>query len=117
MSETVEEQMYYGDHCKHGTNIGTPGGADLMCQLCELGLDTWVANPAYEMMFEITWDDHVLLQPTATGVRWRAKDDHDFTLSKIMNLVEEHQRIASESDAVIVATYSVEQRDSGYWAE
>lgn len=115
MAESIEDQMYYGDHCKHGTNIGTPGGADLMCHWCEMGMDTWVANPAFEMMFEILWDDHVLLQPTATGVTWRANDDVDYTFEKIMKVVEEHQRIANESKAVIVTTYTVVQKDSGYW--
>ncbi len=39
MAETVEEQIEYGDHCEpHGNPVGTPGGADVMCQLCELGL-------------------------------------------------------------------------------
>ena len=33
--ESVQEQLEYGDSCMHGTGIGTSGGADLMCHLCE----------------------------------------------------------------------------------
>ena len=35
--ESIEEQVRYGGHCVHGTAIGTPGGADLMCGACEDG--------------------------------------------------------------------------------
>jgi len=35
--ESIEEQVRYGGHCVHGTAIGTPGGADLMCGACEEG--------------------------------------------------------------------------------
>ena len=38
--ESLQEQIEYGDRCIHGTNIGTPGGADLMCGACEEGLTT-----------------------------------------------------------------------------
>lgn len=36
--EPLWEQVAYGDHCMHGTAIGTPGGADLMCGPCEMGM-------------------------------------------------------------------------------
>ena len=36
--ESVAEQIEYGiDICIHGRNLGTPGGADLMCGDCEAG--------------------------------------------------------------------------------
>jgi len=35
--ETLTEQIEYGGYCVHGTNTGTPGGADLMCGACEAG--------------------------------------------------------------------------------
>ena len=49
MSEELWEQVIYGRHCVHGTPVGTPGGADLMCGLCEDGLDRWVDD---------TWTEH-----------------------------------------------------------
>lgn len=115
MAESIAEQMEYGDHCKHGTNIGTPGGADLMCHWCEMGMDTWVNNPRFELMFEVKWNDHVLLQATKTNISWRKRDDQFFAMSSVMQLVAEHDLIAQESDAEVVMTYWVEQRESGYW--
>jgi len=47
MAETVEEQMEYGTLCVHGRNLGTPGGADLMCGWCEDGYTHWVDDPSY----------------------------------------------------------------------
>lgn len=41
MGEPLYEQVMYGGVCKHGTSTGTPGGADLLCQHCEDGADTW----------------------------------------------------------------------------
>lgn len=36
--ESVAEQIEYGMNiCIHGRNLGTPGGADLMCGDCEAG--------------------------------------------------------------------------------
>lgn len=35
--ESIREQIAYGRRCKHGTPVGTPGGADLMCGPCEMG--------------------------------------------------------------------------------
>ena len=48
--ETAQEQAHYGGRCIHGTATGTPGGADLMCQLCELGYFDWIEVPRYSLM-------------------------------------------------------------------
>lgn len=53
MAETVQEQMEYGSYCKHGTNVGTPGGADLMCHNCEMGYDTWYDDPAWILQVKL----------------------------------------------------------------
>jgi hypothetical protein len=61
MSEELWEQVIYGRHCVHGTPVGTPGGADLMCGLCEDGLDRWVDD---------TWTEYRVWSAvlnTATG--------------------------------------------------
>lgn len=36
--ETLREQLELGGWCIHGTQVGTPGGADLVCRYCE---DNW----------------------------------------------------------------------------
>ena len=48
--ETLAEQIEYGDHCIHGVNIGTPGGADLMCGLCEDGCNMLHDDPSYTLL-------------------------------------------------------------------
>ena len=50
MSESLNEQIEYGIHCQHGTALGTPGGADLMCGLCEDGLDVWIDDPRFRLV-------------------------------------------------------------------
>ena len=52
--ESIREQIEYGTRCVHGIPLGTPGGADLMCGLCEDGLTTWVDDPLYELTLDIT---------------------------------------------------------------
>ena len=44
--ESLREQVEYGNYCIHGTNIGTPGGADLMCGACEDGYTVLHQCPA-----------------------------------------------------------------------
>jgi hypothetical protein len=45
---------FAGGHCVHGTAIGTPGGADLMCGACEDErtnlVDCESGNMAYRLM-------------------------------------------------------------------
>lgn len=53
VAETVEEQMEYGAICIHGRNLGTPGGADLMCGYCEEGMDTWVDDSRYALFLSV----------------------------------------------------------------
>jgi hypothetical protein len=54
MAESVEEQIEYGGYCStHGNPIGTPGGADIMCHLCEVGFTKWVENPEYTLQMRL----------------------------------------------------------------
>lgn len=65
--ESLREQIEYGGHCSpHGTAIGTPGGADLMCGLCEQGLTRWVP----EVRYELTWRDDTRGWWTYTNKPW-----------------------------------------------
>lgn len=34
--------MTWSNYCKHGSYIGTPGGADYLCGACESGADTFI---------------------------------------------------------------------------
>lgn len=43
--ESDREQLEYGRYCMHGTNVGTPGGADFMCGLCESDYVYWDDSP------------------------------------------------------------------------
>lgn len=43
------DELDYGHYCIHGTNIGTPGGTDYLCGLCESGFDTPVSVATYEV--------------------------------------------------------------------
>ena len=63
--ETRQEQAHYGDRCTpHGVAIGTPGGYDILCGLCEAGLFDWIESPRYALTLEgrpfanIEWGDN-----------------------------------------------------------
>lgn len=59
----------FGDYCRHGSYIGTPGGADFLCGWCEEGIP-WAEYVAYrreqrsermrnalkQNFFECCWD-------------------------------------------------------------
>jgi len=54
-----------GRYCEHGTYLGTPGGADLMCGACEAGDEEKV-----RYAFKITVGDDPLTRPTyAVSIR------------------------------------------------
>jgi hypothetical protein len=54
MAETVQEQIEYGNRCTpHGNPVGTPGGADIMCHECEMGLTKWVDNPTFMLQMRL----------------------------------------------------------------
>lgn len=103
MAETVAEQLLYGDHCRHGTNIGTPGGADLMCQPCEMGLFRWVNDPLYTLTLDgisfLGWNFRV----SEMGKADRAK-------AKVRRWLRMHSH---HWDGV----WEMRQLDAGYWTE
>lgn len=117
MAEDMYDQMLYGRRCKHGTNIGTPGGPELLCGYCESGLDTWVPKPWFELWFSATFDGVETIVPTSTRTGWRADDPVTRVYKAIRKMVDAHQGIADDSPYAVVFTYEVRQMDAGYWAE
>ena len=62
--EPLWEQVAFGDHCIHGTAVGTPGGADLLCGMCEMGMTHLTpVTVAYERLRAIK--DNVVVSTTA----------------------------------------------------
>jgi hypothetical protein len=108
--ESEREQLLYGDHCIHGTAIGTPGGADFLCGLCEDGYDTWVEDPTYELTIQLD----IMAYPTAI-TSWQASNIE----TKWEQLVTEFTKAgciwvspaALDADLVM----AVRQSSSGYW--
>ncbi len=74
--ESLAEQVEYGHRCMHGTPLGTPGGADLMCGLCEDGLTEWVDDPQYALSFTYGERDQFIIEESArrSHIRWWASD-------------------------------------------
>lgn len=115
MSESIWEQMAYGDHCVHGTSIGTPSGADLMCGLCESNLTAWVDDPAYELRLRVSGTTI----PLRSAV-WR---ESQIGLADVGQRVG--QAIVNAFRFLRVATIDISndvewcafKTDSGYWME
>lgn len=53
MAESDWEQQAYGNHCMHGTAVGTPSGADFMCGWCEDGYTHWRDDPLFNLEWRI----------------------------------------------------------------
>lgn len=116
MAEELWEQVIYGDHCVHGTPIGTPGGADLMCMWCEDGYthwldDTWTQYTWYLRAFNSAtgewfdegeeWDYGAILKRTDSP------PDH-FYLEAFDNA-----NVAAKSDWIILIGFTSERK--GEW--
>lgn len=109
--ETIQEQIEYGSFCKHGTALGTPGGADIMCQLCEIGLDTWVPDPTYRFI--------MILKHNGTSVEvrrigpWHESDINTGAgWAKLTRLAEIIQEVPDISDHF---EFAAEKTSEGYW--
>jgi hypothetical protein len=108
--ESEREQLLYGNRCKHGTNIGTPSGADFMCQYCEDGADTWVPDPFFELKYGLD-----LMARPVTLAGWHQSDSK----AKWAQLTEEW----TKADALWVSPEALAQNPTfeavmvsdGYW--
>lgn len=106
--ESEREQLLYGDRCMHGTNIGTPMGADFMCQYCEDGLTEWVEEPHYVLLFSA--------DPIAVPVKI-AEWWHSNIADKWEQLVAQDWRdLWCHPDTLAInPVFEVKQDRSGYW--
>jgi len=52
------DELDYGRYCQHGTNIGTPGGSDYLCGLCEDGLNKRVPVTIYGACYAVAYLDN-----------------------------------------------------------
>lgn len=123
--ESIREQIEYGTRCVHGIPLGTPGGADLMCGLCEDGLTTWVDDPLYELTLDITSPTTgTVLTDLYQGVGWRASMLHDGPLWRdevMRSIMRQVRKIDALGDQVsdrstYVLTWYAKVSEPGYWA-
>ena len=122
MAETVEEQMEYGSFCKHGTNIGTPGGADLMCFHCEMGYDTWHNDPSWEMEVRLNldgrWISPWMKAKDAWGgsmVFYRTSQLKGVARTRIMAAAEHLCKVFDDVDINAHYEFRMVQTSQGYW--
>ena len=112
MMESEREQLLYGDRCKHGTNIGTPSGADFMCHYCEMGMDTWVADPMYALMFKVD----PMVYPTKL-TEWR-ESGMEVMWDRLVTEWTKPDCLWVSPDALdLNPTFVAELISDGYWSE
>lgn len=119
MSESLNEQIQYGMRCQHGTSLGTPGGADLMCGYCEDGLDVWVDDPRFRLV-QITNDGRSI--PFLGFEFWLSDldDDPDRLWGRFVSAWRPFLSVDDEtwkSMSEIGMIWTFEQSRSGYWTE
>lgn len=80
--ESYEEQIRYGNYCKpHGNPVGTPQGYDIMCGLCEAGMDEKVYDTQYALWFRFNDGDinNDMSVPWRRIADWFASDPLQFS--------------------------------------
>lgn len=117
MAESVQEQIEYGDHCRHGVAVGTPGGADLMCHYCEMGMNTWVENPRYALYLTFGQEAPEYNDASLEELSWRGEPDKQ-TVAHIMSTARLWQRTVEKLHAGFPTLhFEVRQTEKGYWSE
>lgn len=102
-------------HCIHGTYIGTPGGPDHICQLCEDGMTAWVKDPMYQVVIEFCYPNGTS-QQMPTRIKWTLSEqlqDAD-TIGRCMTRVAE---LARQADPNVQVNVIVERKTLGYWKQ
>lgn len=112
--ESIREQIEYGSRCVHGTALGTPGGADLMCGACEDGLTWWVESPRYGLFLETVSTRGI----TGALVEWSDPEtaDDDY-LAEIERHIRWWADTVAETDDPSDFRFVVRRTRNGYWDE
>ena len=119
--ESLREQILYGDHCMHGTAIGTPGGADLMCGYCEDGMTTWHEDIGYTLWFRFTDQDlnDDMGVPWSRITDWRASNPPSFDsirpLRSMRSWWEMFNAPDISRDTMSLIQHKVSISSKGYW--
>lgn len=124
MSETLLEQIGYGRTCMHGTKIGTLGGVDLLCGMCEAGFTVWVEDPQWAMFIRFGIWDHLEWSAPGRGdqarVHWSESDSPRNAIYRILQEARRIEAIATRHGQEFpqgLVTYGVFKVADGYWAE
>jgi len=112
--ESEREQLQYGSTCKHGTSLGTPGGADFMCGYCESGFDYWILDPSFKLglAFNPDHDGRVPLEPIGYSYRLSDIEGQERALNQLVAVVlvpELKQSFLHNCE------FGAIQLDDGYW--
>lgn len=128
--ETIREQIAMGRHCVHGTAVGTPGGADLMCGRCEDGATRWVPTPLHSAAVTTTivgGDSQTAGQTTITFPwalhsrgesktgRWLRTSDPSRVEAWAEAIAAEVQGWSEEGCALTWVTVTTTVEEDGYW--
>ena len=117
--ETVAEQMEYGRTCVHGYNLGTPGGADLMCPLCEDGYTKWVDDPQYGLAFTFGDLDEWTTRRVAyeSGISWSESEGIEVGIERFTQRMEAIYDIDGFEDYMGKFRWQFVKTHNGYWTQ
>jgi hypothetical protein len=114
--ESVEEQIEYGNHCgPHGNPVGTPGGADIMCQLCEDGLTTWVEDPSWSLRLGPLGQYTIF-----NGFRFRESELASPSIRTLRRYIKFRRFLmmfGTEDEALKPFSYEMIKNNEGYWTD
>lgn len=102
---STDDGRWGGDHCIHGTYVGTPGGGDYLCGLCEEGWTYWVKAPWYQL-------GAVLPGGQWFGIGHQYGDPTDVPMRTLA-----HMRRAIRTLTPIVDEWQVKVVREGYWTD
>lgn len=109
-----DDGSWGGDFCRHGRYIGTPGGADYMCQLCELGFDRWVADPLWGVMLTFGKPADGPVQYRRV-VWWRESDGIEKAWGELADVAASWEAYATLPAGGATLYWEAAKFDEGYW--
>jgi hypothetical protein len=114
--ESVQEQIEYGNVCTpHGNPVGTPSGFDIMCYECEMGLNTWNADPEW-----ILFVGPKGRQARMHSFRFRESEYSAPTWAARLRMVQMRKFLmlfGTEDEALKSFVYQMSRNRDGYWGE